>query len=110
MGISNEEDSRRSQVKGEIATLAALEETFWRQKSRALYVKEDDNNTRFFHRLVNSHRRASHISSSEVDGVLYEDGPTIQSQCGSVLSKSLRRDRYVASNCGWIGFCLHWRG
>ena len=43
-------------------------------------MKEDDNNTRFFHRLVNSHRRASHISSSEVDGVLYEDGPTIQSQ------------------------------
>ena len=43
-------------------------------------MKEDDNNTRFFHRLVNSHRRASHIRSSEVDGVLYEDGPTIQSQ------------------------------
>ena len=43
-------------------------------------MKEDDNNTRFFHRLVNSHRRASHISSSEVDGVLYEDGPTLQSQ------------------------------
>ena len=79
-GLSNEEDSRRTQVTGDIATLAALEKTFWRQKSRALYVKERDNNTRFFHRLANSHRRTNHIRSIEVDGVLYEDGPTVQSQ------------------------------
>ena len=79
LGLSNEEESRWTQVKGDIAALAALEETFWRQNSRALYVKEGDNNTRFFHRLANSHRRANHIRSIEVDGVLYEDGPTIQS-------------------------------
>ena len=48
LGLSNEEESRWTQVKGDIAALAALEETFWRQKSRALYVKEGDNNTRFF--------------------------------------------------------------
>ena len=78
-GLSNEEDFRRTQVKGDIAALAALEETFWRQKSRALFVKEGDNNTRFFHRLANSHTRTNHISSIEVDGVLYEDSPTIQS-------------------------------
>ena len=55
------------------------EEISWRQKSRALFVKEGDNNTRFFHRLANSHTRTNHISSIEVDGVLYEDSPTIQS-------------------------------
>ena len=78
-GLSNEEDSHQTQVKGDIAALATLEETFWRQKSCALFVKEGDNNTRFFHRLANSHRRTNHISSIEVDGVLYEDSPTIQS-------------------------------
>ena len=55
-----------------------MEETFWRQKSRALYVKEGDNNTRFFHRLANSHRRANHIRRVEVDGVLYEDEPGVR--------------------------------
>ena len=79
-GLSIEEDSHRTQVKGDIVALAALEETFWRQKSCALYVKEGDNNTRFFHRLANSYRRTNHIRSIEVDGVLYEDGPTLQSQ------------------------------
>ena len=80
LGLSNVEESRQTQVKGDIAALAALEETFWKQKSHALYVKEGDNNTRFFHRLANSHRRANHIRSIEVDGVLYEDGSAIQSQ------------------------------
>ena len=79
-GLSNEEDSHRSQVKRDIAALATLEETFLRQKSRALYVKEGDNNTRFFHRLANSHRSTNHIRSIEVDVVLYEDGSAIQFQ------------------------------
>jgi len=69
LGLSHEEQARKTQVKGEIEILASLEETFWRQKSRALYV-EGDNNTRFFHRLANSHRRANHISSVGVDGIL----------------------------------------
>ena len=80
MGLSNKEESRRTQVKGDIVALAALEETFWRQKSRALYMKEGDNNTWFFHRLANSNRRANHIRSIGVDGVLYEDESAIQSQ------------------------------
>ena len=43
-------------------------------------MKEGDNNTCFFHRLANSHRRANHIRSVEVDGVLYEDEPGVQAQ------------------------------
>ena len=43
-------------------------------------MKERDNNTHFFHRLANSHRKANHISSVEVDGVLYEDEFAVRSQ------------------------------
>ena len=57
-----------------------MEETFWGQKSCALYVKEGDDNTRFFQRLANSHRRANHIRSVEVDGVVYEDEPAMRAQ------------------------------
>ena len=60
--------------------LASLQEISWRQKSRALFVKEGDNNTRFFHRLANSHRNANQIKRIEVDGVLYEDESDIHSQ------------------------------
>ena len=43
-------------------------------------MKEGDNSTRFFHRLANSCRRANHISSVEVDGVIYEDESVVRSQ------------------------------
>ena len=80
VGLSDEDQIRHLQIKGDIEQLASLEEIPWRQKSRALYVKEGDNNTRFFHRLANSHRNASQIKRIEVDGVLYEDEPDVRSQ------------------------------
>ena len=46
-------------VKSNIDFLASSEEISWRQKSKDLFNmfnKEGDNNTRFFHRLANSHR------------------------------------------------------
>ena len=80
LGLSGEDQLRRIQLKGEIEQLASLEEISWRQKSRALYVKEGDNNTRLFHRLANSHRNANHIKKIKVDGVLYEDVVEVCSQ------------------------------
>ena len=43
-------------------------------------MKEGDNNTRFFHRLANFHRRANQINNIEVDGVVYEDEMEVRSQ------------------------------
>ena len=43
-------------------------------------MKEGDNNTRFFHRLANSHKKANQIKRIEVDGVLYEDESDMRSQ------------------------------
>ena len=80
VGLSNEDQIRRLQIKGDIDQLASLEEISWRQKSRALYVKEGNNNTRFFHRLANSHRNANQIKRIEVDAILYEDEPNVHSQ------------------------------
>ena len=57
-----------------------MEEISWRQKSKALYLKEGDNNTGFFHRLANSHRRTNAMKAVEVEGILYEDEATIQDQ------------------------------
>ena len=61
LGLSQVEQTRRIQIKTEIAHLPSLEEISWRQKSRILFVKEGDNNTHFFHWVANSHRRINHI-------------------------------------------------
>ena len=53
--------------------LLSLEEISWRQKSRMLCIKEGDNNTKFFHKMANSHRRYNHLRTLEVDGVVFEE-------------------------------------
>ena len=45
-----------------------------------LCIKERDNNTKFFHKIANSHRRYNHLSFLEVDGVIYDDGAEIAAQ------------------------------
>ena len=45
-----------------------LEEVSWRQKSREIWLKEGDRNTRFFHRMANSHRRRNSITSIRING------------------------------------------
>ena len=52
--------------------LLSLEEISHRKKSRMLCIKEGDNNTKFFHKMANSHRRYNHLRILEVDGVAFE--------------------------------------
>ena len=45
-GLDPEEHHLRDELKYEVARLAHLEESSWRQKSRVLWFKEGDNNTK----------------------------------------------------------------
>ena len=60
-------------MRAQVEHLLSLEEISWRQKSRMLCIKEGDNNTKFFHKMANTHKRYYQLSFLEVDGVIYED-------------------------------------
>ena len=60
-------------IQGELEKTSLLEEICWRQKSRVLCIREEDKNTKFFHRIANSHRRFNSIDRLMVDGELSSD-------------------------------------
>ena len=45
-----------------------------------LWIKEGDNNTKFFHKMANSRRRFNHLSFLEVDGVIYKEESEMAAQ------------------------------
>ncbi|KAL4632523.1 hypothetical protein ACB092_04G057200 [Castanea dentata] len=88
--LSLADSARRSEIKADIEYLASLEEISWRQKSKALFLKEGDNNIVFFHRLANSHRRTNTMRGVEFEGILYEDESAIQDQVVGFVSLCIR--------------------
>ena len=61
------EQCEHYQAKADLERIMLMEEISWRQKSRLLCLKEGDKNTKFFHRLANSHRRNNTIGQLLVD-------------------------------------------
>ena len=73
-------------------------------------MKEGDNNTRFFHRLANSHRNANQIKRIEMDGILYEDEPDVRSQLVLSYQGLFKETEVGHPTMDGVRFCLYQRG
>ncbi|RVW74115.1 Transposon TX1 uncharacterized 149 kDa protein [Vitis vinifera] len=65
--LSLEDCEARKEAKEAYKTWVLREEISLRQKSRELWLKEGDNNTRFFHRMANVHSRRNWLYKLKVD-------------------------------------------
>ncbi|KAK9749818.1 hypothetical protein RND81_02G152700 [Saponaria officinalis] len=71
-GRSAGEVKARRKVVKEIAELLRQEESFWRQRSRALWLKDGDKNTKFFHKKASQRKEKNHIGK-----LIDEQGRTV---------------------------------
>nr|XP_009762741.1 PREDICTED: uncharacterized protein LOC104214730 [Nicotiana sylvestris] len=65
--LTEEEICTKTTLTLEFEEIANHEEVAWRQRSRALWLKEGDKNTKFFHRTTNAHRKFNNIAQLIVE-------------------------------------------
>nr|XP_016450704.1 PREDICTED: uncharacterized protein LOC107775483 [Nicotiana tabacum] len=65
--LNEEETHKKTSLMLEFEENARKEEIAWRQRSRVLWLKEGDRNTKFFHRTANAHKRYNNIDKLQVN-------------------------------------------
>lgn len=78
VGLSEVENKSRKELRLEFDRVLAMEEVMWRQRSRVQWLKEEDNNTKFFHKMANAHKAINSIGL-QVNGARVKDEETIKS-------------------------------
>ncbi len=76
--MTNEEKLNLDRVRLELEKNILLDEISWRKKSRALWLREGDRNSKFYHNVANSHRRNNNIGTLLVDREQVFDPTIIQ--------------------------------
>ncbi|KAK1326980.1 hypothetical protein QJS10_CPA01g01725 [Acorus calamus] len=76
--LSEEDRKRRSLLKEDWRSILRMEEAEWHQRSREIWLKEDDDNTKFFHKAACQRHRVNKISQLLVEGQLVEDPGRIE--------------------------------
>uniref|UniRef100_A0A0V0IXC5 Putative ovule protein n=1 Tax=Solanum chacoense TaxID=4108 RepID=A0A0V0IXC5_SOLCH len=66
--LTEVETLSKAELLVDFESIAKCEEIAWRQRSRVNWLKQGDNNTKFFHRSANAHRRYNNIDELMVDG------------------------------------------
>lgn len=77
----------------------AIKESFLRQKSRCLWLKEGDMNSKFFHTSLNTRSKRNSIKCIKDNGVRLEDCKNIEVHISELYSKLFNQS--VAHDVEW---------
>ena len=87
--LSHIELKRKAEELEEFKKWVLLEEIMRRQNSRKVWLKEGDRNTRFFHKMENSHRRHNDITTLKINSVWVREGQDLQQSVANAFQTLL---------------------
>jgi hypothetical protein len=91
-GLDPELQHLESTLRGELEERDQQEEIMFRQKSRMLWLKEGDKNTKFFHNSLLQHRNQNWIHSLQTEeGVIVERHEDIEHTSGIISVHATHR-------------------
>lgn len=103
----DQERSDRSRIKEEFIEITVREETCWRQKARLKWLKERDNNTKFFHSFANAHRTNNCIAALNIDGDYCDDTFGIEEEVIQFFKELyMKKQKIEAWFSSWSGKSL----
>ncbi|KAK7273868.1 hypothetical protein RIF29_14932 [Crotalaria pallida] len=101
--------SRFNFLKNKLADLLHEEETMWRQRSRALWLKNGDKNTSFFHKKANQRRETNAIKKIQRSDELRRLRWLPNQNGGKVFSPVTALDENATVSSLIDGDCHAWR-
>jgi len=93
--LEEDERVRKIDMSREMEKTLLFEELNWRQKSRALRLKEGDKNTNIFHRVANSHRKFNQVNFLKINGEISKNPVEIQEDIVQFYNN------LYLENCSW---------
>ncbi|XP_074314076.1 uncharacterized protein LOC141649280 [Silene latifolia] len=100
LGRLNESDrnevnvKKRRKIIAELANLRRQEELYWRQRSRALWLKDEDKNTKFFHTRAGERKQKNFIAKLIDDQGVTRSGNEVV----ALVANSYFQELFTSSN------------
>lgn len=76
--LEEHEQILRKSLNTDFWRMAHMKKSLSRQKFRILWVKDEDENSKFFHAMINARRRTNAIFGLHVEGVCVDDPNLVQ--------------------------------
>uniref|UniRef100_A0A2N9HX34 Reverse transcriptase domain-containing protein n=1 Tax=Fagus sylvatica TaxID=28930 RepID=A0A2N9HX34_FAGSY len=92
--LSEDEVVARTRLISDLEKNTLLDEICWRQKSRATWLKEGDKNTKYFHKVANSHRRLNTVRHLSINGTLSTDQDAIKNHTSCFYKQLYTEDTF----------------